>query len=616
MIGIFLENGELDVYQQDIETSWVAARFASGIRDAYTNDITIPKTHNNVELLGASGLLDSPNQLYGSRLSPASLSINGEPMDVYIQVVEVTDDEITICCFERTDIENWLSKKFREIVTDDYASTIYDWNEQSHTRFPTVFKRYNYGTWFAPHFAQLHGSQTVRAIMQKIQQRLHVPMPINDFEEGFNIISTRKTVCPWNHTQMWEGIIDDEWNYVNWKGGQHITNDLKWVSDESTADQIEIKFNRDCSVYMKAWFSFLKKADVTQPVAITLHRNGAWIKNFWLNMPTDPEVSKVQYFTEAFNFHAGDVISMQNHNHPSSLSRLAVTLELSITNYSVSDSDYDTQLDYVPRNARIPLYYTLPDGIHYDWAYFDNTQYQWLITYGNIIGYSVITLPYKSLSYFGLWCNMPDVSVADFLFSYAFAREKKVDFIGGELKLLPANQTIDTELNGNITSIRFESDKFGQNNYIKLAGDTTGDQISHIDNIWLDYNHTIFTSFLARVYPWQESPFGDIGRIYQYYPEINDSGEVEDGYKDIDGVVMMSMDFVGGTYILRAITDNTNMNFEEITSITEVDFTTNDPRVRNKDFIYFQGRKYMVEEGSINNNTGESKLKMLLVPSV
>lgn len=614
MLGIFLENGCLDVYEQDIETSWVAARFAEGIRDAYTTDITIPKTANNIQLLNASGLLDNPNQLYGSRLMPAALSVSGEPLEIYIQVVEVGEDEITICCFERTEIESNLNKKFRELVTDDYASTIYDWNDESQTRFPTVYARYNYGTWYAPALAQIHGSQPVQTIMQKIQQQLNITLPVADFDSE-RIISTRKKVCPWCHTQMWEGNANWETMTMEFRGGQHITNDLGWNDGE--ANQADIKFNRDCSVYFKLWFSWIIDGSGLRDIPVYIKKNGVIMNTFILDLPSydnNSQISKVKYFTTAVNIQAGDVITIEPSGRYR-MQRCSVTVEANITNYYVSDDDYNTDLHYIGRKARIPLYVQGTDGIATEFASFDGDVHRWRINHGNTVIIGEIILPYKSLSYFGLWANMPDVTVADFLFSYAFSKGKKLDFVSGQLRMIPANETIDVGMEGNIDSIRFDSDKFGRTNYIKYAGDEKGDRVSVIDNIWLENEHTIFSSVLAKTYSFPYGNGGQLLRIFQYYPVINDDGDVEDNYTEIDGVVMGVGDWVAGEYIIRPITNYSTMDFETITSITEVDFTTFDARVRNKDFVYYQGRKYMVIDGNINNNTGESRLTMLLIPT-
>lgn len=611
MIGIFLENGCLDVYEQDIETSWVAARFAEGIRDAYTTDITIPKTANNIQLLNASGLLDNPNQLYGSRLMPAALSVSGEPIEVYIQVVEVGEDDITVCCFERTEIEDNLNKKFRELVTDDYASTIYDWNDESQTRFPTVFARYNYGTWYAPALAQIHGSQPVQTIMTKIQQRLNITLP-NNFDG--RIISTRKKVCPWNHTQMWEGTANWETMTMEFRGGQHITNDLGWNNGE--ANQSDITFNRDCSVYFKLWFSWIIDGVGLNQIPVYLKKNGHIEDTFILDLPSygnNSQISKVKYFTTALNVRADDVITIEPSGRYR-MQRCSVTVEANITNYYVDDNDYNTDLHYSGRKARVPLYVQGADGILTDFAAFDGDVHRWRVNHGSTVVIGEIILPYKSLSYFGLWTNMPDVTVSDFLFSYAFSKGKKLDFISGQLRMIPANETVDLGMEGNIETIRFDSDKFGRENFIKYAGDETGDRVSVIDNIWLEDEHTIFSSVLARTYQFPYDNGGDILRIYQYYPVVEDES-IEDNFKEIEGVVMGTTDYVGGVYIIRPITGNSTMDFEQITSITEVDFTTFDARVRNKDFVYYQGRKYMVIEGNIDNNTGESRLTMLLIPT-
>ena len=101
MVTIQINGGTLDVLDgQAMELEVTAMRFSGGIRDAYTNDLSLPKTKNNIKLLDCYNLLDSPNQLYGSKIQPAVLTVDGYMLDVHLQVVEVTDDEITVCLYE------------------------------------------------------------------------------------------------------------------------------------------------------------------------------------------------------------------------------------------------------------------------------------------------------------------------------------------------------------------------------------------------------------------------------------------------------------------------------------------------------------------------------------
>ena len=46
-IDLVINGKNLDIYDQDLTWNWLNIRFSVGIKDAYSTDITIPKT--NVE---------------------------------------------------------------------------------------------------------------------------------------------------------------------------------------------------------------------------------------------------------------------------------------------------------------------------------------------------------------------------------------------------------------------------------------------------------------------------------------------------------------------------------------------------------------------------------------
>ena len=128
MVTIQLTGGTLDIgSEQAMELEVTAMRFSGGISDAYTNDIDLPKTRNNIQLLECYNLLDSPNQLYGTQIKPAVLTVDGYMLDVHIQVVSVTDDTITICLYQKILPNDLRDKEIRELIRDDDNSIVV-WN--------------------------------------------------------------------------------------------------------------------------------------------------------------------------------------------------------------------------------------------------------------------------------------------------------------------------------------------------------------------------------------------------------------------------------------------------------------------------------------------------------
>lgn len=614
MISLILPDGELDVYKQDIAWNWTTIRFSDTLRDAYSTDFTIPKNHNNVSLLGASGLLDSPNQLFGTQIKPAVLVTGGNPVDVYIQVVSITDDDIQLCVYEKMLDDALMGKSLRDLLTDYDPTSVFEWNKNSVNDYNSAFYRYNYGSPYNSRWAQCHGSVNLRNLIQRINNRYQTNLPLNGIMSYWRVVCTGKNVCPQTTTQMvecrWDRTAESN---VRSKfliiGGQHVVNNLEGY--EETTERREITFNRRCTIAFRSWISW-ECYPQYGTYQIYLKVNGNIRKTFNITVPAGDAACGVQeYSQDAININANDVVTIETTTGVFPLQNCAITMEWKINNYAITEEDYGNSLKYSYRPAKLPLFqYYSTQGVHEVDGLFDGAGHTINTTY-NGGGATTYTFPKRSLSYFGLYCNLPDITLKDLYFSLCWLTGQKAVFENGAMRLVSPDD--DLEIDGYINSISPVSSNMGQRNYIRYRGQENATPISVIDSVWLEEEHNVHQSFF--VYTPNNGGYAEIDQ-YEIIPSEDENIGYTVTFNDVDGIACCMESSYQGVGRLVPMPAINTMGFEHITSVIEVDFETDDYRVKGLDYLHYQGRRYMIVSGDTDMQTGWSRLKMLLVPTV
>ena len=629
MISIQLNDGFLDIYTQDIDWTWETIRFSEGIRDQFSTDIDIPKTENNMHLLDVAGLLDSMTQPLGIQIAPCVMNMGDNVMDVYLQVVSVREDDIAICVFENTLPNNILDTDIGKYVVDD-DNSIYVWNVNTRNAYPNDFKKYWYGMAYNPSYAQLHPSKELNEVIQRVNAGAGIKLPLSPTTKY--VVATKKTVCPQNKIQVIEGHwTKDGGNFAVLSGGQHITNDCEF---SYSPDSTTITFNRNCKVEGKIYLSYKKKNSVTNRFHVDLCRyhTGEPIVYRSFMLMSDQYESDVESCNFQFStIKRGDELRVKCDN-TKKYNMLYFVLVLTITNYTITEDDYGQELQYIGRAPRLKVYskdgqFKFGDnpwqdmvegnGGGYTYCWFDGTTYKthFGMTGSSHGGVETFTLEWCSLAYFGYWCNMPDIKVKELMWGLCWTDGKKLVnttiqynwMLEKVLHYEDANETAVIE--GWISETRISSDRLGKDNYILSNGQKTehAAPVSHIDNQWLENSKKI-----------HESPFSYARRYGYWYcidqysdPDHEDgSEEYKCNFNDVDGFALA--DASTAQTMLYRLNYNT-MGFENMTQSVEVDIhTMND--VKNLDFVFLDGRKYMIIEGSTDLKTGESTLTALLVP--
>lgn len=631
MYTIQLSEGSLEVYHQDIEWSFETVRFSDGLRDAFTSDFTLPKTQNNLALLECVGLLDSRQQPLGDHIEPCAFNIGSKVFSAYIQVVSVEEETITICLYEKLIPSEILDYNVAELLRDT-NDDIFVWNVNTQSAYPDSFKKYQYSVTngINPNYAQLHPSKPLGEVLQRINQAAGINMPTPP--SSHYLIATKKTVSPQNKIQVIEGHwTNDSGNFAVLACGQHVVNDGEF---SYSPDQTTITFNRDCKVSGRVYYSWKKKSTVTNSFYMYICRYRPSTPNYapayQLNSST--YASDVAYSTFSTTIKAGDTMRVQC-NDTNKYDMLNFVLVFEYSDYNIVDEDYGTELKYVGRTPRLNVW--TDNGMIkfgnngwqsvgsqngcYTYIYFDATTYGYYhhqTGSPNTLYPAYINLEWCSLAYFGYWQNLPDMTVKELMWGFCWAEGYKListhehngSMLYPVLQYVPAQDA--AVIDGHITQTRISSDRLGRKNYILCAGQEKSDTqpISEIENKWLEKEKVLHESPFTYSIP----KYGQWYCIPQYsdFSYDSDSGEYKAKFNDIDGVAIANVGSVSS--MLYKFELNT-MDFERIVQSIEVDIETyND--IKGLDYVFLEGRKYMIVEGSANLESGYSTVKAILVP--
>lgn len=628
MITIQMAGGMLDVKKdQDISLDWVAIRFAEGIRDPFTNDIELPKTHKNLAILDCYNLLDSPNQLYGTKVQPAILTVDGYMIDCYLQVVSVDKETITVCVYEKIIPSELRDKRVKDIIKDD-DNSIWVWSVNTKTAYPNDFRRYDYGSTYDNKYAQYHAIKPLNTVINDLSNTTGFQFPLTDDDLG--LLAQNKYVCPENKRQvlMWS-IHSDNQNLVV-AGGQHIVNDVDgWdgltkIGESSTT---QITFNRSCNARINYYVSWGKEWTTgLNTFMVSLWKNNQFVTG--TTIVTESLGKRNGLITGHWNipFAENDVIQMTidsptTNNPHRKFDLLCVTWDIEYSDYQITDDDYGTELVYCNSHPYIAGWG--PDNVVWK-NWFDGGTYTFYI-YNWDGSRSLsddfdITLPWRGVSYFGYWCNLSDITIGGLFFSLCWYMGLKLAYSNNSLSFISNN--VSKEIEGTITEILPNSDKLGQNNYIIWNNEQTDntEPVSIIDSMWLEDAVTLHESEFAKI----QRGFLGRARIEQYKitkTEDEDGNvDVDVKYDEVDGTVLMryqTQDNVSAHWNLELIRPHrlSNMDFEKITTATEVSIETYDDGIKENDYLYLDGRKFMVINGETDMQTKKTTIKALLVPT-
>lgn len=624
VFNIQTQNGALDVFNQDISWEWTNIRFADGFKDSYSTDMEIPKTKNNCNILGISGLLDSTSQLFGTQLTPCVLSINNEMMDIYLQVVSINEDTITICLYQRSLPDKVFGKKLRSLCQDDY-NTIWVWSVNTLTAYPQAFPTYNYGSALYSNLAMKHPTRKLNDVISDINSTLQ-DFTLPAVDDSLMLMGAQKKVCPQNNRQVIEFACNLSDHKLLLAGGQHITNDLDgWDGHSKVLESTttEFTFNRSCTATIHGYVSWGRKPTTgLNTFIVSLLRNGQFEYGWQINTTNSGRRNGLTQSTITVNVNAGDTFSLvlnspTANNSPDKFQLLAGVLDIEYSNYNITEDDYDTELVYCHRHPSLKQWF--PDNTIYEHPFDGRTEDFYIYNRDGSLNLNdtfSMTFPWRGISYIGYWCNIGGITLKDLYFGLCWLYEQKPKREMRTLQLIPANDTVILE-NAVISEIRASSDKLGQTTEVTWADGEHPETLTNIDNVWLEETVTRHKSPFAYI----DSVGGGLARVKQY--SITSSYD-EDGktvweceYTEPENAVLLTYGQYGRQHrwgLLPPPPIN-KMGIDKLTQCMEVEVKSHDAEVTDKDYIYYNGRKFMVVEGSTDLNTKESTITALLIPA-
>lgn len=633
---IYIGNEELDLAAgQAVDINWKNLRFDEAIADKWSTDIELPNTEKNVRILSACGLLDR-GPLF-NRQARCLFVLNNLPKDGYLQVTAITQEAITATCYLTTIPYELFDKQLSDYYPGDTDATIYRWDRYTPLENSIVddigFWRYDYcDRYYSNIIAQYHPCVRAEYINQLIETAENITLPTLD--GSLYTMATKKVVCPQNRYQVLSSYmkgqaIDVGGKDIPFVGGQHITNDVKcewsyddssWLPDWSNINPLStfkkwlgnahrnvIKFNRPGKMNIKVY----AVCDRSTTITVKLYKNGVDVTGDYAMMTTPVwKLDAAPTSTNGYLSFAGynvtyekdDEFSIRYHYVSSGAiagDNVYATIIMEHSGYDITDDDYGEDLGYI----------AAPYGFGYAWRDGGNEGEGWMyVEGGSGQGPSVLNYSY---CYYGVWANMPSCSIRDWLTGHCWVHNRKTKLEGYTLTFTSADQTAD--IDGNITEIRTCDDALAKKNIIKYRDDNRPSSF-RVDNEFLEEETDIY-----------EAPFGTALNLYgrawlrQYTltDEMTEPNQVGDVWvKDVKvdfedlGLMLFSCVQEGGTYELQRAPELTKFSLDELNTMS-CTIETWTPEVLDCDWVRLRGRKFLIKEGSLDTDTGISKLECI-----
>lgn len=585
-MNIYLNDKQLDLYEgTNISLSWTAFRFQSAIKDMYSNDFEIPKTEHNIKCLGIYSLLDTKEVQFSGDLQPATINFDGQILPIYLQVVGLNEKSISITIFEDKLLYTLKNKKLSDFFKDNHTS-IYEYNKDSVAQYPNVFLPYNYGAPYKKEYAQYHPSYKLNTILNDIMS--DNGLTIESIDDNYRLLASKRYVCPQNLMQVVEfNALDTtmENNLFTCFGGQHIVNDL------SSNGVQEITFNRDCYTSMRIWFAWDKKGTTSQNKEILVKINNTTYRVLTL-LSSGNNMWGFGVIDFVYNFKKDDKLSFYCEDTDKFRS-VSLVVRMQHSAYTITDDDYKTQMSYAQsRRPRLVIdrrtYVGIPNIIYIP---FDGGTYEGIPT------------DRLSFCYFGYYCNLPEVTIGEILYSLQWIYGGKVKQDDNHIYFDKKTNTL--ELEAELQNMTFADDAVGQKNFIRFKDQENPIPISTIDNAWLEAEKNLHVNcfkYIANDYV-----------VKQYEEEqYEEDGKLKTRYNLIDFSEPVLLRYVSGNatapllyeYRLRDLTQSKSCDFLIYKAA---------PNVNELDFVVIAGREFFVVNGEKNMKNNIAKIHCIFI---
>lgn len=647
MISILVNNENLDLYEEnEISFEWTSFAFSKSSSEPYSTDFAIPKTSTNIRLLGLYNLQDETPFDYQEDYIKGVLLVDEQIIIVNIQVISVAKDEISIFLVESNPIADFMSKnlvkKFdgdEDGILIDTDDTIFPWYINTHNEQPASFLNYNYGTPFVSLNAQYHPSKQMLSVLYNALAPFNLTcenmLANTDQYNRIFMMATNKYVCPQNKKQIIRGHMNkNEDLYVY--GGQHVTNDISKDVDE---EKVTFTINRRCKIKGSLVFSFYNKIHYTSNSSFALKNVDTGDAVFRVTVPIKDyraysyvvDISPTTVEPGVYEFRVAGSFTDNN---------FAFLFEAEIYDYETTKEDTEIDLEYDYRFCRPEIF----EDINNKCVPLDNDDFQIVainnkrhlqFSYqnykkdGTVEAHHNKTVPLYFYSYFGYYCNLPEIKMKDFIYNLAWMSSRKLSFNKDNVISCTAFTVYNLENDYEITNTEFTDEHFGKISCFKCKNEELEyiekDNAFEINNKWLNDRVAIKESMFAKLD--KDSKGWAIVPQYSEFEWDKETNEFKCKFDEVEGVclgVLNTTDpnnkylepieyFVpsnmGVTYphIPRLLLDSVKQIFKvDITCYNTLDLS-------KYDFLNIDGRLYYIISGTKNIEDGTFNIKALLV---
>jgi len=388
---IYIDNELLDMPADggEITETITNVRFCGDVlSDDFTTDFDVPLTRKNRRLLG---LYTEFYTGHPQRVECVAYK-RGERYTAQLMVNSTTDTTANVTLFTPVLFASIDNLSLWRLQVDS-ASTIYKWSDEvkktNSLKFPSyIAEKGNIAGCYGRHPVASHLD-----IMQGVLATQGGNLSLDESEfigsgDFYNlnilgVVATKKTVCPQNPTQCILAISESGTTDFSIFGGQHIVNDLKmekqptysggqWLPN-GTVQSFTFKRSCNATVTVEKW-----------------NKDGIYDADIYINGVAQNMVDNtggsgsITSKTTTKTFNEGDVLTIVSDEMSGDKLIMA---KFVYTGYNIAEADYEEELDYLPVSADWSAWGATLAPSHTDWSF----------------------------SYFGLWCNMPEISVKSYL---------------------------------------------------------------------------------------------------------------------------------------------------------------------------------------------------------
>lgn len=566
-MDIYIKGERLETANPDTTITWRDVRFCENvIGDAVSTDFDVPLTPKNRRLLELYG------ELYDGhpRRVEAVAYLGTFMRDCSLEVCSI-DGATATCTLYISQISTLLEGVMLNDIIPDDSSTLLRWHEDTSIgNFPSyVAEKGNVaGLW------KRHPVADFLTIANAITASRGVTIDISDVSEpmalDYSVICTGKRICPTNKIQVLLGIAASGQDQFSIFGGQHIVNDLDckkvqyasgmWVPEDYA---YSIVFNRNCKANIVTQY-----APNMQGGALEGWEAEAYINGNPINIFEHSSAYIKEKTTNGFSFSKGDVLTIEADM---TVYDKTVMVMLEYTDYEIEESDYGNTLNYLP--------------VSHDWSDYTNNPY---------IGNFTDDHSTWSFSYFGIFCNLPPLSVKSWLTTLAWCWGVKIVRNENDSRLVKFTTLTDVDVEVERMQVEKISTvgELAKVNYVGWDNDVINGRFT-AEGDALEESKDIFKSEFKMPGVTRD------GRVWLpiYEVELEESGDSRNwkcNYTDFDGViaVLIALD---GIPTLMPPHPLSMMGLSDFGNFVQIEgWTFND--LTNADNIIVDGVKFAIVE--------------------